>query len=62
MLDGSLGYSTTETVTNAKWIDGKPIYRKVVNFGTLPNATVKAVAHGIVGLTRTINLYGRIQF
>ena len=29
------------------WIDGKPLYRKVVNFGTLPNATTKSVEHGI---------------
>lgn len=32
----SLSYSTTEQLTGAKWIDGKPIYRKVVtglNYG-----------------------------
>ena len=40
-------YSTTETTTGSTWIDGKPIYRKVINFGSLPNATSKLVAHSI---------------
>ena len=39
-------YSTTEQIIG-QWIDGKPIYRKVVDFGYLPNATSKTVAHGI---------------
>jgi len=39
-------YSTTETKIGT-WIDGKPLYRKVVNFGTLPNSTTKTVAHSI---------------
>lgn len=30
-----------------KWIDGKPLYEKTVNFGSLPNATTKKVPHGI---------------
>ena len=34
-------YSTTEINTGMKWIDGKPIYRKVVDFGSLPNNTYK---------------------
>lgn len=36
-------YSTTETKTNKVWINGKPIYRKVIDFGALPNATEKTV-------------------
>lgn len=40
-------YSTEETRTGKTWIDGKPIYRKVIDFGALPNATTKVVAHGI---------------
>lgn len=39
-------YSTTERRIGT-WIDGKPLYRKVVNFGTLPNATSKRVNHNI---------------
>ena len=34
---GSSSYSTTETKTGETWIDGKPIYRKVVS-GTIPSA------------------------
>lgn len=29
------------------WVDGKPLYEKTVDFGSLPNATVKEVPHGI---------------
>lgn len=51
-------YSTTEQDTGTRWIDGKTIYRKVVNFGALPNNTSKTVAHGIVGWENFIRIYG----
>jgi hypothetical protein len=51
-------FSLTETDTGAKWIDGKTIYRKVINFGVLPNATAKSVAHGITGLGTIISAVG----
>lgn len=39
-----------ETLTEFRHsISGKPLYRKTINFGTLPNATNKFMAHGIVG-------------
>lgn len=44
-----LDYSTTETALPFKWVDGKTIYRKVVNFGSLPNNTTKTVSLGISG-------------
>lgn len=53
-------YSTTETVIG-KWINGKPIYRKVINndnIGGLPNASQKSIAHGISNIESIINLYG----
>lgn len=40
-------YSTTEQATGQKWIDGKQIYFKVVNFGALPNNTSKSVDSGL---------------
>lgn len=43
-------FSTSEVATNKLWIDGKTIYRKVISFGALPNATTKNVAHGITNL------------
>lgn len=42
-------YSTDETVVG-KWIDGKPIYRKVFEIGSLPNDTTISIPHGIKNL------------
>ena len=50
-------YSTTEQVIG-KWIDGKPLYRKVVNFGSLPNAAYKMVEHGISNIDNVTRLEG----
>ena len=49
-------YSLSE-IPVGTWIDGKTIYRKVINFGALPNATTKAVAHGISGVTQFTNIF-----
>lgn len=49
-------YQTTEIVTGQQFFTaGNPqqnrfAYRTVVNFGALPNAATKSVAHGIVGI------------
>lgn len=51
-------YSTSETDMGFKWVDGKTVYRKTVNFGTLPNATTKSLAHGISNLASVLNYYG----
>ena len=50
-------YSTTEQRIGT-WIDGKPIYRKVVYYGNLPNATAKSVAHNISNLKQVITING----
>ena len=57
---GSIGldYSTTEVDTGAKWIDGSTIYKKTINFGALPNATSKSVAHGITNLGVVVGMDG----
>nr|HPJ86603.1 hypothetical protein [Candidatus Pacearchaeota archaeon] len=49
--------STAETLTNKTFL-GYPVYRKVVNFGALPNATTKYVAHGIQTPYTVISLTG----
>ena len=49
-------YSTAEQVVGT-WIDGKPLYRKTINFGALPNATTKSVSHGLSNF-RVRNFYG----
>ena len=54
----ALSYSTTEQDTGAKWIDGKPIYRKAVDFGALPNTTTKTVNHNIPNIDTVIKTYG----
>lgn len=51
-------YSTTEQNTGCLWIDGKTIYRKVINLGSLPNATPGSVAHGISNLSTVVSLSG----
>lgn len=51
-------YSTEEHPTGKKWIDGKPIYRKVVNFGALPNTTTKSVAYNITNKDKFISIEG----
>ena len=50
LFGGLFDYSTTENDTGQTWINNKPIYRKVVEFGNLPNNTSKTVAHGISNL------------
>jgi len=52
------GHNTSAFNTGYKWIDGKDIYRKVINTGTLPNTTTKNIAHGITGISQMISLYG----
>ena len=40
------------------WIDGKPIYRKVINTGALPNTSSKTVNHNINNIDFITNYYG----
>lgn len=39
------------------WKDGKPLYQKTINFGALPNAITKNVAHGISNLDYVTNIF-----
>lgn len=51
-------YSTSEINTGKKWIDGKPIYRKVIDLGTLYVGTGEVEqAHNITNLDRFTKLY-----
>jgi hypothetical protein len=50
-------YSTSETDTGQQWIDGKTIYRKVINFGALANTGTKSVNHGISSISQITKLY-----
>lgn len=50
-------YSTAETSTGQTWIDGKPIYRKVIELGVITQGTTKSVNHG-ASIDSLINAYG----
>ena len=50
-------YSTEEKIVGT-WIDGKPLYQKTINFGVLPNATTKEVAHNISNLGHVVDIRG----
>jgi len=58
ILQGETTYSLSETDTGKTWVDGKPIYRKVIDFGALPNTSDKFVPLDITNLDRIIFLYG----
>ena len=52
-------YSTDEVKTNKKWINNKPIYRKVIDIGNLPDNTTKSVASGVNFNNATlVKMYG----
>lgn len=51
-------YSTNEVDTGFSWIDGKTIYKKTIDCGTLPDSTEKTVSHGISNLDRVIKVEG----
>ena len=50
-------YSTTEQRIGT-WIDGKPLYRKVYDFGSAPNNTTKTLAANITNLSAITKIYG----
>ena len=54
-------YSTDEVFTGKYWIDGKPIYRKTVNVGAMPNgtqSTAKFVPHNISNIGDVVSISG----
>lgn len=51
-------YSTSEINTGFTWVDGKTIYKKTINFGTLPDTTTKTMPHGITNLGTLISVEG----
>lgn len=54
-------YSTEETFTGMYWIDGKPIYRKVIDCGYLVNASTKTVVHNISNIDSVISSIGNCK-
>ncbi len=58
VLEAGKQFSLAEVPTGRLWVDGKPIFRKVVDFGALPNAATKDVAHGVVTPAFFVHVYG----
>ena len=56
-VDPAYVYNTDETIIG-QWIDGKPIYRKVLNGSFV---SPYSVAHGISGLNEVIRLDGFVK-
>lgn len=52
----NLVYSQNEIDTGKIWIDGKKIYRKVINCGALPNNSLKRVPINITNINEIIDL------
>ena len=50
-------YSTSEQRVGT-WVNGKPVYKKTIDTGTMPNKTRKQVAHGISNLGFIISMSG----
>lgn len=50
-------YSTSEVQTGT-WIDGKPLYRKVLDFGALPNNSSKMLNVNVSNFGKMINFTG----
>ena len=51
-------YSLSEINTGIKWVDGKVIYKKTIDFGTLPNSALKTVPHNISNLGYILKIEG----
>ena len=51
-------FSFTEHKLGKKWVDGKDIYEKIIDFGNLPNSTSKNVEHNIENIDKIISITG----
>ena len=49
IISAAIVYSEIERRIG-EWLDGSDLYEKTINFGALPNAALKSVAHGITNL------------
>lgn len=49
---------TTNEEPHGYWIDGKVIYRRTINVGSMPNSETKRVAHGITGIDKIVKIEG----
>ena len=57
-INGLETYSTDETKTNKVWIDGKPIYRKIISFTTTSGSSSKTLSDYIPNYNKIISIEG----
>lgn len=51
-------YSTEEVKTSKIWINSKPIYRKTLNCGALPNNSDKVINVNVSNIENVVQIYG----
>lgn len=56
-IGNGINYSTDEVKTNDVWIDGKPIYRKVIN-GNFPSSSAWTSFADFEGMDTMVKVYG----
>jgi hypothetical protein len=57
-IDDNREIYSTEEIRIGSWIDGKPLYRKTVIFGSLPNASSKYIKHNISNIDFIASIKG----
>lgn len=57
IVENAEEYSYDEQVIG-KWVNGKPLYRKTINIGALPNKATKTINHNIADISTIVRLYG----
>lgn len=58
LVDELNHFTTTESLTGQTWIDGKPVYRKVLEGGSVSAGGTTNLATGITNLDKVIDAYG----
>lgn len=56
MVPKKENYTTNEINTGKLWIDGKPIYRKVIEYSTQPASGNNTFNHGILNVDKFIDI------
>lgn len=55
VVKSEVNYSTSETIVGT-WIDDKPIYKKTVDCGALPNNSNTTTSHHIANIDRVVKI------
>jgi len=61
VLESDVSFSVSEEDTGKKWIDGKPIFRKVIVTGATGGNQIVSFAHGISTIETLVNSGGSFK-